>query len=89
VKRAIVVAACVPILLVTAWWTLALVFAGPMPNGCALPSRRSMRWARWRSESRPWIVRSASTNCERDWIFDHNSWASPSERDPGEPQCRL
>ena len=31
VKRAIVVAASIPILLVTAWWTLALVFAGPDP----------------------------------------------------------
>ena len=30
-KRAIVVAASLPILLVTAWWTLALVFAGPDP----------------------------------------------------------
>ena len=30
-KRAIVVAASVPILLVTAWWTLALVFTGPDP----------------------------------------------------------
>jgi hypothetical protein len=31
VKRAIVVAASIAILLVTAWWTLALVFAGPDP----------------------------------------------------------
>ena len=31
VKRAIIVAASIPILLVTAWWTLALVFAGPDP----------------------------------------------------------
>jgi hypothetical protein len=30
-RRAIVIAACIPILLVTAWWTLALVFAGPDP----------------------------------------------------------
>ena len=30
-KRAIIVAASIPILLVTAWWTLALVFAGPDP----------------------------------------------------------
>ena len=31
-KRAIVVAASVAILLVTAWWTLALVFTGPDPD---------------------------------------------------------
>ena len=31
VKRATSVAASIPILLVTAWWTLALVFAGPDP----------------------------------------------------------
>ena len=31
-RRAIVVAASVPILLVTAWWTLALVFTGPDPE---------------------------------------------------------
>ena len=39
-KRAIVVAASIPILLVTAWWTLALVFAGPAPAwlGTALAS---------------------------------------------------
>ena len=30
-KRAIIVLCSVPILLVTAWWTLALVFAGPGP----------------------------------------------------------
>ena len=30
-KRATSVAASIPILLVTAWWTLALVFAGPDP----------------------------------------------------------
>ena len=31
-RRAIVVAASIPILLVTAWWTLALVFMGPDPE---------------------------------------------------------
>ena len=30
-KRAILVVASIAILLVTAWWTLALVFAGPEP----------------------------------------------------------
>ena len=39
-KRAIIVLFSVPILLVTAWWTLALVFAGPSPAwlGIALAS---------------------------------------------------
>ena len=31
-RRAIIVAASIPILLVTAWWTLALVFTGPDPE---------------------------------------------------------
>ena len=31
-RRAIVVAASIPILLVTAWWTLALVLTGPDPE---------------------------------------------------------
>ena len=30
-KRAVTVAVSIPLLLVTAWWTLALVFAGPDP----------------------------------------------------------
>ena len=32
VKRAIIVVASIPIVLVTAWWTLALVFTGPDPE---------------------------------------------------------
>jgi hypothetical protein len=30
-KRALVVAATIPVVLLTAWWTLALLFAGPAP----------------------------------------------------------